>query len=88
MDELRGRVFNVGGGVDNTLSVIEMVNWLDRKGGDDLKLVYKDWRVADHKVYISDITKVSKEVSWQPRIPVIDGLEKTWEWVNSRQGKE
>lgn len=82
MEKHRGSVFNVGGGKHNALSVIELINWLNKKEGDKLKTTYKDWRVADHKVYISDTTKVIDETGWFPLWNVDDGLQKTWEWVN------
>ncbi len=78
----RGQVFNVGGGPGNTLSLLEMIGWLDKLGGKKLKLKFKDWRVADHKIYISDIRKVAKVTGWQPKTTISEGLEKTWEWVN------
>ena len=82
MDKFRGSVFNIGGGPDNSLSVLELIHWLDKKDGEPLNISYKDWRVADHKVYISDITKVIETVGWFPRIGIEEGLQKTWEWVN------
>ncbi len=78
----RGQVFNVGGGHRNVLSLLEMVDWLNKKGGNKMRLEFKDWRVADHKVYISDIRKIQKVTGWQPKTLVSEGLEKTWEWVN------
>lgn len=81
MKYYRGSVFNVGGGINNTLSVYEMIEWLNKKDGERLNVSYEDWRVADHKVYISDITKVSQTVGWMPKVGVEEGLTKTWEWV-------
>lgn len=78
----RGGVFNVGGGVQNTISLVEMIEWLDAKGGEKLKYNFHDWRVADHKVYISDISKVVKATGWTPQISVEEGLNRTWEWIN------
>ncbi|MBC8484709.1 MAG: NAD-dependent epimerase/dehydratase family protein, partial [Bacteroidetes bacterium] len=82
MSKYRGGVFNIGGGPHNTLSVLELINWLNRKGGSKLELTYKDWRIADHKVYVSDIRKVRDTVGWFPITGVEEGLQKTWEWVN------
>jgi len=82
MEKYRGNVFNVGGGVDNTLSLLEMIDWLNKQGGEVLDVSYKDWRTADHKVYISDITKVNVVTDWFPLVGVDEGLQKTWEWVN------
>jgi len=82
MDKFRGSVFNVGGGPSNSLSVLELIQWLDKKDGEPLSISFKDWRVADHKVYISDISRVNRHTGWKPEIGIEEGLQKTWEWVN------
>ena len=82
IDKYRGQVFNVGGGYKNTISLLEMIAWLDKRGYKKLELTFKDWRVADHKVYISDIQKVMDITGWKPQFSVEDGLNKTWEWIN------
>lgn len=53
-----GEVFNVGGGAENSISVIEAINWLDNRG---YRLVYEmkpEPRKGDHRAYITDLTKV------------------------------
>jgi CDP-paratose 2-epimerase len=82
MAKYRGQVFNVGGGYKNTISLIEMIDWLELRDGKEMVLEYKDWRVADHKSYISDIRKVEAVTQWTPEYNVEAGLTKTWEWIN------
>lgn len=82
MNKYRGQVFNVGGGYKNTISLIEMIDWLELRDGKEMTLQYKDWRVADHKSYISDIRKVEAVTGWTPEYSVEAGLTKTWEWIN------
>jgi CDP-paratose 2-epimerase len=79
----RGQVFNVGGGVHNKISLIEMISWLEKRVGKKMVIKFDDWRVADHKIYISNISKVCAETGWSPQTNVEKGLEKTWKWVNS-----
>jgi CDP-paratose 2-epimerase len=75
MDKLKTNVFNVGGGINNTMSVLECIRYLESKLGIEIPLCFKDWRVADQKVYISDITKISK--IWKPvtkPFEIVDGI--------------
>ncbi len=81
IDIHRGQVLNVGGGPGSTISVLEMIDWLNEKDGPKLKPTFEDWRLADHKVYISDTSKVNE--FWQPEFTMKQGLECTWEWLNS-----
>lgn len=79
IDKVRGQVFNVGGGIKNTISLLESIDYLNKKGGKPLKLVFKPWRAADQKIYISDISKVQKVLGWSPKVGVFQGIDKMWD---------
>ncbi len=82
--EIKHDVFNIGGGPRNTTSLLEFINLVEQKTGIKFrKIEYKSWRPSDQKVYISDISKVSKALSWKPGITVEKGLEKLIEWVGA-----
>ncbi|RKY96666.1 MAG: nucleoside-diphosphate sugar epimerase, partial [Candidatus Hydrothermota bacterium] len=55
--KFRGEVFNIGGGRENTVSLLELLNILEEKIGKRSKITFEDWRPSDQKVYISDISK-------------------------------
>ena len=74
-------VFNVGGGVDNTVSLLELIAKLEKLLGKKIKLKLAHERPGDQKVYITDIRKVSKEFSWKPKIGVEAGVDRLVEWV-------
>lgn len=65
-------VFNVGGGKDNTLSVLEL---MDLVIPDYSNREYHDWRPMDQKVYISNINKVSTMFGWKPTITPKEGVD-------------
>jgi CDP-paratose 2-epimerase len=79
IDKVKGQVFNVGGGVDNTISLLEAIDYLNKKGGKKLELSFKPWRPADQKIYIADISKVKKLTGWEPTTSVFEGLDKIWD---------
>jgi CDP-paratose 2-epimerase len=76
IDEVRGQVFNVGGGIYNTLSLIEAIDYIEKLTGHEAKLSYFDERPADQRIYISDISKVKKMLDWTPLITPKMGIEK------------
>lgn len=76
IDKIKGQVFNLGGGTENTVSVIEVLNYLNSKDGKKIKIIYRDWRAADQKIYISDITKISRTLNWEPKISPFEGIDK------------
>lgn len=75
IDSVTGQVFNVGGGIENTVSIIEVINYLNEKEGKKIRLNFKDWRAADQKVYISDISRVTRMLNWKPKIGLFEGID-------------
>lgn len=49
--------------------------------GKKSKVTFSDWRPSDQKVYISDISKIKKQLNWQPIIGPKEGVRKIIEWV-------
>lgn len=74
IDKIKGNVFNVGGGIDNTLSLIEAITEIVNLTGNKTKLTYFDERPADQKIYISDIDKVTHYLDWKPTITPKEGI--------------
>lgn len=74
IDKVAGKVFNLGGGKFNT-SLIEWIDILNTTVDlPKMELTYGPWRLADHKVYISDTTKVERELGWKATVSVPEGI--------------
>lgn len=78
---LPSAVYNIGGGLKNTLSLNELVDMLRIKSGRDIDISYGKWRNSDQKVYVSDISKAQREMKWQPAISVEEGIDRLWRWA-------
>ncbi|OIO39521.1 MAG: nucleoside-diphosphate sugar epimerase, partial [Candidatus Omnitrophica bacterium CG1_02_49_10] len=74
-------VFNIGGGPDNTTSLLEFLSDIEKKTGKKMSVSHSDWRPSDQKVYISDIAKVTKSLDWRPKIDPKKGTSKLIDWV-------
>jgi CDP-paratose 2-epimerase len=83
--EISHEVFNIGGGPENTTSLLEFLNELREITGKQTKVSFSNWRPSDQKVYISDITRVSKKLNWQPKVSVKEGIEKLVQWVTQNK---
>jgi CDP-paratose 2-epimerase len=80
-NQLRGEVFNMGGGPNNTLSLLELLSLLKELTGRESKMSYSDWRPADQKVYITDIEKAKKQLDWSPTVNPRQGVKALADWV-------
>ena len=82
-EKVSGKIFNVGGGKSNCLSLLELIDLLQ----DLLPSVpvpeFDEWRPGDQKVYFSDISKVSRSINWSPKTTPMQGLEKLVMWAKS-----
>src|SRR5688572_15460519 len=86
IDTVSGQIYNVGGGAHNTLSVwSEFGPMLERLLGKQIPVRYGDWRPGDQPVYISDIAKAERELSWKPAVSVEQGIERLVRWVEANR---
>jgi len=74
-------VYNIGGGAKNTISILELMDLVESWSMRKFKASYGNWRAGDQKVYISDISKVSKDLGWSPKVGVEKGVRELYDWV-------
>jgi len=79
-DILQGEVFNLGGGVENSLSLLELFTLLEEKLSIKMRYIQGPPRASDQKVFIADSTKLKRSINWEPRITAREGVEKSIEW--------
>lgn len=78
----KGKIYNVGGGSTNTLSVwVKFGPLLNKLFGREIKVNFAPWRPGDQKIYISDIRLIKKELGWQPKVSIEEGVKKLYNWV-------
>ena len=69
-------VYNIGGGRENSISVIEAVHACQEITGNDMldTLTMRDKRKGDHIWWITDTTKLRQDYGWQPTVSLDDTL--------------
>jgi len=78
---IAGHAFNIGGGSANTLSLLELLTYLECELGKGILPTRAEWRLGDQRVFVSDITKAKELLSWSPTIPVKKGVTALLAWV-------
>ncbi|MFY9484450.1 MAG: GDP-mannose 4,6-dehydratase [Patescibacteria group bacterium] len=81
----KGQIYNIGGGPDNTLSLIELIALLEQEFGRKLEHRFTDWRPGDQPVYISDITKAKNALTWQPAMTPAQGVKQLVGWIKDNE---
>jgi len=83
--QVSGKIFNIGGGPDNTLSVLQLINRLAKTQKNEWKPKFAEERPGDQKLYISNIERASKLLGWKPKIRVDEGLTELRNWVRDNR---
>lgn len=86
IDQVAGSVYNLGGGVESQLSLLELVTAIKDVCNLDLEYDFQGWRPGDQKVFIADTRKIQTELGWQPKKKPMDGIREIFEWVQSNRG--
>ena len=79
-----GHVFNIGGGIDNSLSLLELFAILERKLNIKMDYTQLPWRESDQKVFVADIAKANKIIGWQPLVSKEQGLDNMLNWLQKQ----
>tara|TARA_X000000950_G_C13917120_1_gene661567 strand:- start:1944 stop:2951 length:1008 start_codon:yes stop_codon:yes gene_type:complete len=66
IQKLSGNAFNIGGGFDQSISLLELFDFLEKELQINLNFVQKDWRKNDQKIFVSDNIKIEKFLKWKP----------------------
>lgn len=83
IDKARGHAFNIGGGIENSLSLLELFSSLE--GLLNIKLDYRRLpvRESDQRVFVADIQKATRLLDWRPLVSAPDGVARMVEWVSA-----
>ena len=80
---LSAEAFNVGGGPANTVSLLQVLELIDRLTGRSPEIRFADWRPGDQRYYCSDTRKLGQAVDWTPQVAVADGIARLHDWLSN-----
>ena len=86
IDRAKGQVYNVGGGTRNVMAIwAEFGPILERLLGKKIEVAREDWRPGDQRVFYADSRKAKRELQWEPRIDLEEGIEMLFDWVEKNR---
>jgi CDP-paratose 2-epimerase len=85
INKTKGKIFNIGGGPKNTLSLLELISFLEELTGKKIEYSFDEWRPGDQPVYVSNIEKAHKVFGWKPKITAKKGIKMLFEWVKENK---
>jgi len=81
-----GEIYNLGGGVERSISVIEMLKQIEKRTGGPLRLRYCRVRPGDQPLYISNTAKLEQETRWRARHSLSDTLDSIYQFWRGHRG--
>ena len=85
IDAISGRPFNIGGGPQNAVSLLQLLSHVEDITGQRVRLNFHDWRPGDQRYFVADTTAVhaalrlSRPRGWR------DGVADLVHWLASQQ---
>jgi CDP-paratose 2-epimerase len=80
----QGRVFNLGGGPENTLSLIELLDTIAGLHRARTTVAHAQLRPGDQPWYVSDTHALRETTGWRPNVGLVEGLRTLWRWLETR----
>jgi len=79
--EIAGEAFNIGGGPENTVSLMEFLELIGEYGSRPA-VSFSTWRTGDQKYYVSNTQKFRRTTGWGPRVGIRDGITALHSWLS------
>lgn len=80
--ELSGRVFNIGGGPRNVVSLLDLLDHIESIQGVRPAVVHEGWRAGDQRYYVSDTRSFERATGWRPRVDAHRGIQRLHHWLS------
>jgi CDP-paratose 2-epimerase len=83
IEKAKGQAFNIGGAIDNSLSLLELFALLDELLNINMTYTKLPVRESDQRVFVADIQKAKNLLSWTPQVSAQEGVTKMVDWLKN-----
>jgi CDP-paratose 2-epimerase len=88
IDDIGGRAFNIGGGVEHTISLLELLRLIGDLEGERPTVHAGAWRIGDQRWYVSDTRGFRAATGWEPQVLPAEGVRRLHLWLRRGQHRE
>ena len=85
VDRTAGEIYNVGGGLRNSISLLELMDDIEKLTGHRLIYNLEQVRAGDQALYVTDYSKLRQHIGWEPRLGVPEILKNIQHWWKQNQ---
>lgn len=84
IEKVKGQAFNIGGTIDQSLSLLELFDMLEDILGIKLEYTCLEPRISDQKVFVADTGKIERYIGWKPEVSAYEGIKSMIEWIKEK----
>ncbi len=81
IDKIKGEAFNIGGGIENSSSLLELFSFLEQELDIAMNYTQLPPRESDQRVFVADNSKAQSLIGWKPEVNKALGIRKMIDWV-------
>ncbi len=86
IEKFSGKIYNVGGGLENSASLLEMTKICEKITGNTIAIASeKETRTADLRIFITDNSQIEREMGWKPQKSVETIFQDIYDWIKSNE---
>jgi dTDP-D-glucose 4,6-dehydratase len=85
LEAVAGEIFNVGGGEENSISLVELVKQIEELTGEKIEFERDRLRAGDQLIYVTDFSKMNAATGWKPETNVRSTLENLLGWYKKNR---
>ncbi len=78
--KVRGQAFNIGGGIKNSYSLLQVLDILEKNFNYKIKINFDKTRLGDQKYFVSKNEKIKKMLGWSPKTNFKKGIKNMIDW--------
>lgn len=87
IDRASGKIYNIGGGITNTLSLLELLSLMEREFSLHTSPTFASVRPGDQLMFVSDNRRIEADLHWQPRVGLSEGIRTLSQWLERHHGE-
>jgi CDP-paratose 2-epimerase len=76
-----GEAFNIGGGMENSLSILELFSLIGKELDTDIDYHCNPPRESDQKIFVANTQKINAATGWEPDISAASGISRMLDWI-------
>ena len=85
IEKTAGQIYNVGGGIDNSVSLLEVIEEIESVTGKQLYFEMQRPRPGEQLYYVTDFSKLRNHTGWKPQHNVRQTIQAILGWWNQQR---